>query len=94
MTQPNPETVQVPQQRATEIFQGKAATTIKDLMVENSQLSAIAEQLGKELQAERSAHRETRAKLGAAMGAEGNHSAPPPPIPRDGIDASQGVPGT
>lgn len=78
MSQPNQDAIQVPQARANEIFQGKAAATIKDLMVEVSQLSAVAEQLGKELHSERTAHRETKAKLGQAMSAQQGTSAPPP----------------
>ena len=69
------DSIQVSTARANEIFQGKAATSIKDLMVEVSQLSAVAEQLQTELLAERAAHRETKLKLGSAMSA----TAPPEP---------------
>lgn len=78
MTQPHQDAIQVPQARANEIFQGKAATSIKDLMVEVAQLSAVAEQLGKELHTERAAHRETKAKLAQAMSAQQGISGPPP----------------
>lgn len=46
----NPEPLQISSARAAEIFQGKAATAIKDLMVENSQLSAVVEALNQQVQ--------------------------------------------
>jgi hypothetical protein len=70
------EAIQVSTTRANEIFQGKALSTIQDLMVENSQVSAVAEQLSQELQRERAAHMETKLKLGAAMGAQSNELPP------------------
>lgn len=38
-----PHSINVSQERANEIFQGKASTAIKDLMVENATLTAVVE---------------------------------------------------
>ena len=68
--------IQVSQARVTEIFQGKASTAIKDLMVENAQLQAVVESLNVEL-------RDLRSQVQAYkqrdlnMRASSNGSAPP-----------------
>lgn len=68
--------IQVSQARVTEIFQGKASTAIKDLMVENAQLQAIVESLNVELQDLRSQVRaHNQRNLGVR--AFGNESSPP-----------------
>lgn len=41
--------IQVSQKRSNEIFQGKAGSTIAELMVENAQLTAIVESLSQQL---------------------------------------------
>lgn len=45
--------VNVSTARVNELFQGKAASTIKTLMVENAQLQAVVEALSTELQTAR-----------------------------------------
>ena len=70
--------VQVSNTRVTEIFQGKASTAIKDLMVENAQLQAVVETLGQELQDLRSQVAAYKQRdLG--MRAKSNGSTPPEP---------------
>lgn len=55
-----PEPINVSSARAAELFQGKAASTIKDLMVENSQLSAVVEVLTQRVQEQEQALQDFR----------------------------------
>lgn len=79
----DPGTIQVSTTRVNEIFQGKASTAIKDLMVENAQLQGILEALQAQLQEATSQVQELKVRLGQEMGA----TAGPPsaPSPQDGI---------
>jgi hypothetical protein len=59
----NPNQINVSSQRANEIFQGKAATAIKDLMVENSALSAVCEAVQQALSEKEAELTELRAEV-------------------------------
>lgn len=79
----DPGTLQVSTTRVNEIFQGKASTAIKDLMVENAQLQGILEALQAQLQEATSQVQELKVRLGQEMGATAG--PPSPPSPQDGI---------
>lgn len=74
-----PESIQVANTRVAEIFQGKAASTIKDLMVENAQLSAVAEALHQQLAEAQGQVRELKVKLSEATMPVPSAPAPAPP---------------
>lgn len=74
-----PDAIQVSTARVNEIFQGKAASTIRDLMVESSQLQGVIEAMQGQLQEATSQVRELQARLGATAG------PPSAPSPQDGI---------
>lgn len=84
--------IQISSARANELFQGKAGDTITKMMVENSQLQAVAEALNQELQTARQTTEALREELRLTklkldrLGAESNGSpTPPPPSPQDAI---------
>jgi outer membrane murein-binding lipoprotein Lpp len=73
--------VNVSTARVNELFQGKASSTIRDLMVENAQLQAVVEVLSTELQGARQqlAQYEARARHQAGV------SSPDPAPPQDTV---------
>jgi hypothetical protein len=76
--------VNVSTARVNELFQGKAASTIKELMVENAQLQAVVEVLSTELQSARQQVATFEAKARLQAGA----SSPDPGSPQDTAPAT------
>lgn len=75
--------IQVSNARVTEIFQGKASTAIKDLMVENAQLQAVVESLSQELQDARSQVQAYKQRDLVMMTSSNGSTPPEPATPQD-----------
>jgi hypothetical protein len=73
--------VNVSTTRVNELFQGKAASTIKELMVENAQLQAVVEVLSTELREARQQVAQLQAKARQSAGVSSPDPAPPQDVP-------------
>jgi hypothetical protein len=77
VNQPNP--INVSQARADEIYRGKAAATINDLMVENARLTAIIEAIQEQLGTRELELRKAKSQISELATANTDPSSPGSP---------------